>query len=163
MYKPRLRLSLVLGGLLLLPCYLLCSAAAPAALMDDSQAKAREEVLKLEQEWVTAESRHDEATLRRILDEKFVATFGTKPPYNKESFIKTQLAGEVDPTVSQTLTDHTVIVDGDTVVVVDTDTLRRTRNGEVRTLVGRATATYIHRNGQWVALAEHMAIVPEAK
>ena len=163
MYKRRLRLSLVMGGLFLIPPYLLRSTDAPAGPVDASQAKAREEVLKLEKEWVAAENTHDEATLRRILDEKFVATFGTKPPRDKEAFIKAELAGDVDPTVSQTLTDQTVIVDGDTVVVVDTDTLRGTRKGEMYTLVGRATATYIHRNGAWVALAEHMVIVPEAK
>ena|SRR5215472_6904154 len=117
--KRSARLSLALGGLFLLPPPLLRGADEPAKPVDGSQAKTRQEVLKLEQEWVTAENKHDEATLRRILDEKFVATFGTKPPRDKEAFIKAELAGDVDPTVSQTLTDQTVIVDHDTVVVVD--------------------------------------------
>ena len=69
MYRRRLRLSLVIGGLFLLPPYLLRSTDAPAGPVDASQAKAREEVLKLEKEWVAAENTHDEATLRRILDE----------------------------------------------------------------------------------------------
>jgi ketosteroid isomerase-like protein len=163
MYKRRLRFSVVIGGLFLLPSYLLRSTDAPAGAVDASEAKAREEVLKLEKEWVIAENKHDEAALRRILDEKFISTFGTKAPRDKEAFIKGVLAGDIDPTVSQTVTDQTVIVDGDTVVVVDTDTLRGTRKGEIYTMVGRATATYIHRNAAWVALAEHMVIVPEAK
>jgi hypothetical protein len=44
--------------------------------------------LKLESEWVTAELRHDEATLRHILDDKFFASFGSSKPYDKEAFIK---------------------------------------------------------------------------
>jgi hypothetical protein len=30
-------------------------------------------------------------------------------------------------------------------------------------LAYRYTVTYIHRNGQWVALAEHLVEVPQAK
>jgi hypothetical protein len=33
----------------------------------------KQQLLDLEQEWVTAENRHDASTLRRILQEKFVA------------------------------------------------------------------------------------------
>jgi len=164
MYKRSLRLSLALGALFLSFTYLLHGADAPAGPVDASQAKAKEELVKLESDWATAEDRHDEATLRRILDEKFVVTLGTKtPPYNKEGFIKAVLAGYVDPTKSQTLSDQTVIVDGDTGVVVATDTERGTKKGEAFTVVGRYTATYIRRNGQWVALAEHIVIVPPAK
>jgi ketosteroid isomerase-like protein len=164
MYKRSLPSSLALGALFLLFTNLLRGAEAPAKPVDAAQAKAKEELLKLESEWATAEDKHDEATLRRILDEKFVVTFGTKtPPYDKEAFIKGILAGDVDPTKSQTLSDQTVIVDGDTGVVVATDTERGTKKGEAFTAVARYTATYIRRNGQWVALAEHMVIVPPGK
>jgi ketosteroid isomerase-like protein len=64
---------------------------------------------------------------------------------------------------SQTLTDETVIVDGDTAVVVGTDTLRGTKSGAAHTAVARYTVTYIRRNGQWMALAEHLAELPQAK
>ena len=135
MYKRSLRLSLALGALFLSFTYLLHGADAPAGPVDASQAKAKEELVKLESDWATAEDRHDEATLRRILDEKFVVTLGTKtPPYNKEGFIKAVLAGDVDPTKSQTLSDQTVIVDGDTGVVVATDTERGTKKGEAFTV-----------------------------
>ena len=85
MCKRSLALSLFMGGVFLVPTDLLRGADAPATPVDASQAKAREEVLRLEREWATAEDKHDEATLRRILDEKFVVTFGSKkPPYDKE-------------------------------------------------------------------------------
>lgn len=124
---------------------------------------AKQQVLNLEKEWVEAEIRHDEATLRRILDDKFVASFGAGKPYEKEAFIKGIVSGDVDPTESQTLTDRTVIIDGDTTVVVGTDTERGTKKGVPFTEVARYTVTYIRRQGQWVALAEHMVEAPQAK
>lgn len=124
---------------------------------------AKQEVLDLEKKWVEAEIKHDEATLRRILDDKFVASFGAGKPYDKEAFIKGILSGDVDPTESQTLTDRTVIIDGDTAVVVGTDTERGTKRGAPFTAVARYTVTYIRRQGQWVALAEHLVEAPQAK
>jgi len=124
---------------------------------------AKEQVLDLGKEWVAAELKHDASTLRRILDDKFVASFGAEKPYDKEAFIKQIVSGDVDPTESQTLTDETVIIDRDTAVVVGTDTVRGTEKGEAYTAVYRYTVTYIRRHGQWVALAEHLVEVPHAK
>jgi len=124
---------------------------------------AKQQVLDLEKDWVTAEFKHDEAALRRILDDKFLVSFGPNKPYDKESFIKDELSGEVDPTESQTLADQHVIIDRDTAVVVGTDTLRGTKNGASYEMVARYTATYIYRNGRWVALAEHLVEVPRSK
>jgi hypothetical protein len=148
---------------------LTCSMAASSGTADPKSsqvsplADAKQQVLDLEQEWVIAEHNRDAAALRRILDEKFVVSFGTKKPYDKESFIKSIVSGDVDPTESQTLTDRTVIIDQDTAVVVGTDTEHGTRKGAACTAVARYTVTYIHRNGRWVALAEHLVEVPPAK
>jgi hypothetical protein len=120
-------------------------------------ADAEQQVLNLEREWVDAEIKQDAATLRRILDDKFLASFGPNRPYDKETFIKHITSGDVDPTGSQTLTDQNVAIDNDTAVVVGTDTVRGTESGAAYTV------TYIHRNGQWVALAEHLVEVPQAK
>lgn len=46
---------------------------------------ARQEVLDLEKKWVEAEIKHDETTLVRILDDKFVVSFGAAKPYDKEA------------------------------------------------------------------------------
>lgn len=112
--------------------------------------------MDLEKQWAAAEDKHDAATIRRILDDKFVATFGAQKPYDKEAFIKEEVAGDVDPTASQTL-DETVILDGDTAVVIGTDTERGTKNGVAYKAVDRYTVTYVRRQGQWLALAEHIA------
>ena len=126
-------------------------------------ADAKQQVLDLENEWVAAEHNHDAATLRRILDDKFLASFGAEKPLDKEAFIKEIVSEDVDPTESQTLTDRHVIIDQDTAVVVGIDTERGTRKGAAYTVVYRYTVTYIHRNGQWLALAEHLVEVPQSK
>ena len=117
----------------------------------------------LGKEWVAAEVKHDATTLRRILDDKFVASFNAEKLYDKEAFIKEILAGDVDPTESQTLTDETVVIDNDTAVVVGTDTVRGTDKGTAYTVVYRYTVTYVRRQGQWVALAEHLVEAPQSK
>jgi len=130
------------------------AAAGPAT-------DAKQQVLELEDKWVEAENKHDAATLERILDDKFLASSGVNKPRDKETFIKQITSGEVDPTLSQTLTDRTVIVDGDTAVVIGTDTVRGTANGSAYTAAYRYTVTYIHRKGRWVALAEHLVKAPK--
>src|SRR3974377_171406 len=158
MHKRSLPLSLASGGLCLLLMHPLPADAADQPV-DAARAQATQEVVKLERDWVTAEEKHDEAALRHILDEKFIATFGAKKPEDRESFIRGELKGNADPTASQTLTDQLVIVEGDTAIVTGTDTLRGTKQGEAYTLVARYTATYIRRNGRWLALAEHLVAV----
>lgn len=128
-----------------------------------SDADAKRQVLDLGKEWVAAEVKHDAATLRRILDDKFVASFGVKKPYDKEGIIKAIVSDDVDPTESQTLTDETVIIDNDTAVVVGMDTVRGTDKGTKYTVVYRYTVTYIRRHEQWLALAEHLVEVPQSK
>ncbi len=132
-------------------------------LQRSAPADEKQQVLDLEKEWVAAEVKHDATTLERILDDKFVASFGAKKPTDKKGFIQQIVSGDVDPAASQTLTDQTVIIDNDTAVVVGTDTARGIENGAPYTAVARYTVTYIRRHGQWVALAEHLVKVPEAK
>lgn len=114
-------------------------------------------LLKLEHEWVDAEARHDVVALRAILDDRFVATFGAGKLLDKNAFIEDITAGAIDPTESQELSDQTIIVAGDTAVVVETDTIRREKTGEFSTKVYRFTVTYIKRRGHWTALAEQGA------
>ena len=134
------------------------SSASAVAMNSETLplADAKQQVLDVEQLWVAAEHNHDATALRHILDDKFIATFGTGKPHDKEAFIKAIVSSDADPTESQTLTDRIVIIDDDTAVVVGTDTEHGTRKGAAYTEVGRYTATYIRRNQRWVALAEHL-------
>ena len=49
-------------------------------------------MLDLEREWAAAEVKPDATTLRRILDDKLVASINAKKPNDKEAFIKEMLA-----------------------------------------------------------------------
>jgi len=90
----------------------LSAATEPKNSKTVPSADAKQQVLDLGKEWVAAEVKHDAAALRRILDDKFVASFGVKKPYDKENSSR-QLSDDVDHTESQTLTDETVIIDND--------------------------------------------------
>lgn len=134
-------------------------AAQPSSAVSPPSGDARQQVLDFGREWAAAETKRDAAALDRILDDKFLASFGSDKPYDKAAFIKALTRAEVDPTESQTLTDESVIVDGDTAVVVGTDTLQGTKKGTAYTEVARYTATYVYRDGRWRALAEHLVLV----
>jgi len=149
----------------MLACCLVVStqAAPPGDPKGPSAAVAKQEVLDLGKEWVLAEQHHDLPTLRRILDDKFVFTFGAGKSYDRDGYLKLILGGDADPTESQTLTDQTVLVDGDTAVEVGTDAARWTEGGAAQAKVYRYTVTYIRRQGRWRALAEHTVEAPPPK
>ena len=63
-------------------------ADPPAAIATPALAIAQQ-VLDLGSSWADAEVRHDVATLRRILDDRFIATFGAGKLLDKEGFIIT--------------------------------------------------------------------------
>jgi hypothetical protein len=145
-----------------------CVAAfSPAANAQNSKtppsADAKRQVLDVSKVWVAAEIKHDANTLGHILDEKFVASFGAKKPYDREAFIKMIVTADLDPTESQTLADQTVVIDQDTAVEVGTDTVRGTEKGAAYSQVYRYAVTYIHRQGHWIALAEHLVEVPQGE
>jgi ketosteroid isomerase-like protein len=141
----------------------MAAACAVAMLSGAGSARAGEvpaaadelALLKLEREWVAAEARHDVAALERILDDRFVATFGAGKLLDKAAFIADVTAGAIDPARSQELSDQHIVVAGDTAIIVETDTIRSVTNGHPSESSYRFTVTYIRRAGRWFALAEH--------
>ena len=129
--------------------------ATLARAADSGADRARRELARLEREWVDAEANRDSAALDRILDDQFICTFLTGKPIGKSDFIKSET--RPGPKGTQDLSDETMIVSGDTAIVVNTDTLHGVRNGTPYSETARITATYIKRGGHWRALAEHMA------
>ncbi len=126
-------------------------------------AEAERQLRMLEQEWVTAEIKGDAGALRRILDDRFVATFDAGKPLNKEAFIKEITGDPTNVIQSQDVTDETHLVDRDTAVILGTDTVRGTADGKAYTAVFKFTTVYIKRRGRWVALAEHLVEAPPPK
>lgn len=150
----------------LLAALALAGCVAPAPAVADSSdpqtapaADTRHQLIDLETDWVAAEDKRDQAALRRILDDKFVATFGAGKTYDREAFIQV-FVGPIDASASHTVTYEAIIIDGDTAVTVATDTSRGTRDGAAYTAAYRYTVTYIRRHGRWLALAEHIVRVP---
>lgn len=153
-----------LGVGLTLACWGTAVMSQAKAVQPTPETEASQQVMDLEQVWADAENRHDAATLRTILDDKFVFTMGSDGKlYDKQDFIEGNVRGVPDPTRSQTLTDRTVIVIGDTAVSMGTDTERGTQMGKQFTEVARYTVTYVRRGDRWFAMAEHMDDLPQSK
>jgi len=136
------------------------SLIACAAQAQTSRSQAEQQVSRLLRDWVTAENEHDAAALERILDDQFISTYGAGKPTRKAAFIASLTKGKADPKQSQTLEDETIVVEGDTAILVGTDTFHRTDHAEPDGLALRYTITCVRKNGRWVALAEHIVKLP---
>jgi ketosteroid isomerase-like protein len=134
--------------------------AAQAQSARGSAADAKQQVSQMLRDWVTAENEHDAAALERLLDDQFISTYGAGKPTRKAAFIASLTKGKADPRQTQSLTDETIVVDGDTAILVGTDTFHRTDHAEPDGLALRYTITCVRKNGRWVALAEHIVKMP---
>ena len=139
---------------------LIFSSATLSLAEAQAPADAKQQVMNATEEWIAAENKHDAAALDRILDDNFISTFAANKPRSKADFIKGIVNGPVDPTQSQSLTDVSVVVEGDTAVTVGTDTFHSATKPP---LALRYTITYVRKQGRWVALGEHIVTIPDAK
>ena len=122
-------------------------SAAPA--LTDEQL-----VIATESDWVQAEVHRDAAVLERVLDDRFLVNSSTGKLSDKASVIADALAWKM---ISQTITDRTVLVDGDTAMVFGTANFRFAIEGkDDEVSAARYTTTYIKRDGRWRALALQM-------
>lgn len=112
-------------------------------------------VLAVEDEWIAAEVARDEATLRRVIDDRFVLNSNSGRVSDKDSLIRSVLDLNM---VGQTLSERSVLVDGDMAVVFGTTEFRfgTADGGETKSL-SRYTSVYVKRDGHWRAIALHMA------
>lgn len=122
---------------------------------------AGQQASQLLRDWVTAENAHDAAALERILDDQFISTYGAGKPTRKAAFIASLTKGKADPRQTQSIEDETIVVGGDTAILVGTDTFHRTDHAEPDGLALRYTITCVRKNGHWVALAEHIVKLPK--
>jgi ketosteroid isomerase-like protein len=127
------------------------------------QDDAEKEVMKVDQEWLEAEVARDGPALRRILDDNFIAVYGSGRVADKETFIRDVLGDGTDTVSSHDFGDYTFRIQGDTAMLVETGTIRGTRNGKPYVNVMRVSVTYIRRNGKWRALAEHFGRAVDAR
>jgi len=144
----------------ILVAVLAASFIACAAQAQTSRSPAEQEAVQMLRDWVTAENEHDAAALDRILDDQFISTYAAGKPRGKAAFIASLTKGKADPRQTQSIEDETIVVDGDTAILVGTNIFHRTDHAEPDGLALRYTITCVRRHGRWVALAEHIVKMP---
>lgn len=113
-----------------------------------------QQVIATESDWVQAEVHRDAAVLERVLDDRFLVNSSTGELSDKAAVIAEVLGWKM---ISQTITDRTVVVDGNTAIVFGTANFRFAVDGkDDEVSAGRYTTTYIKRDGRWRALALQM-------
>lgn len=129
------------------------AVAAPATAQNHSaEAQA---VLAVEDAYVAAELSRDELALRRIVDDQFALNRNDGTTVGKEAFVASILRLNM---VGQTISERTVLVQGDVAVVFATTELRFASDTAEPTVSRlRYTATYRNRGGEWRMLALHMS------
>ena len=120
-----------------------------------SNLSEEERVLAVEDEYVAAEISRDDATLHRILDDRFVFNANNGTTSGKAELIAGVLGWKM---TWQKITERTVLVDGNTAVICGTTELRFASDGgeDTKSLL-RYTSTYIKRQDEWRFIALHMA------
>lgn len=145
----RIQLCAALVVLVGLPSCRSQAEARPSTATSDEQ-----QVIAAETAWVDAEVRRDAAVLDRVLDDRFLLNSRKGAPRNKASVIADVLGWEL---VSESITDRTVLVDGDTAIVFGTAHFRFAVEGKDDEISAALyTTTYVKRDGQWRALALQM-------
>ncbi|MBL0290101.1 MAG: nuclear transport factor 2 family protein [Betaproteobacteria bacterium] len=111
-------------------------------------------VLAAEDEYVAAEVGRDEATLRRLVDDRFLFNTSRGTTTGKEELIQEVMKMNM---VGQTIRERSVLVEGGVALVFGTAELRFASAGQPEsTATLRYTATYVNRQGQWRLLALQM-------
>jgi len=112
-------------------------------------------VIAVEDEWIRAEIEHDEATLREVIDDRFVFNSNSGKTSGKEGLIQGVLASKMS---GQNISERSVLVDGDVAMIFGTaEFLYAVPDGEDATSLARYTSVYVKRDGQWRAIGLHMA------
>ena len=111
-------------------------------------------VLAAEDEYVAAEVKRDEATLRRLVDDRFVLNSNNGSTSGKEELIRSILGMTM---AGQTIRERTVLIEGDVAMIFGTADLRFLSAGGSETVTSlRYMSTYVNRDGQWRMLALQM-------
>jgi len=130
--------------------------ASYAQVMTTSVPQQTEEqrVLAAEDEYIAAEVTRDEATLRRLVDDRFAFNSSRGTITGKEDFVQSVLKMAM---VGQTIRERSVLIEGDIALVFGTAELRFADPGKEASVQDlRYTSTYVKRQGQWRMLALQM-------
>ena len=135
---------------------ILASFTSCAAHMTASSAVQHEEqfVLATEDEYVAAEVSRDEATLRKLIDDRFVFNSSRGTTSGKEQLVQSILKMRM---VGQSVRERSVLIEGNIAFVFGTADLRFAGPGKAESASSlRYTSTYVKRHGEWRMLALQM-------
>lgn len=120
-----------------------------------------QEVLRTERELREAHLRRDLAATARLVADEFVLTANAEIG-NKSTLMTYLRETPVDPTLTNTVEDTQVKINGDTAIVIGRRVERRRRadNNREGVAYARYARTYIKRQGIWKLLAEHLRTIP---
>ena len=111
-------------------------------------------VLAAEDEYIAAEVARDEATLRRLVDDRFAFNSSNGTITGKEDFIQRVLRLAM---IGQKIRERSVLIEGDIAFIFGTAELRFADPGKEESVQDlRYTSTYVKRKGQWRMLALQM-------
>jgi len=147
----------------LLVIALLIAAETPAfaqtpARMPEQNNSVEQAVLKVTQEWLAADERHDRAALNRIIADDFLGTGPVGTTVSKKDIIPQEGTAADAHGLSINGQDIKVRVFGDTAIVTGRG-VPKTREQEERGEL-RFTLVFVRRVDSWQMVAAHLSAVP---
>jgi ketosteroid isomerase-like protein len=122
---------------------------------------AERAVLAAEDAYVAAEVARDEVALHRLVDERFVLNGNDGGTRDKAHLIEGVMGMKM---TGQTLSDRTVMVEGNVGLIFGTAELRfATEGADDRKSTFRYTSIYVNRDGEWKFLGLQMTGLVERK
>ena len=119
-----------------------CAAVATESRHRSPQTE-EQRVLAVEDEYIAADLNRDEAALRRLVDDRFVVNSSNGSTSGKDALIRSVLGMNM---TGQTITERTVMIEGDLAIIFGTAELRLEAPGrDERISVLRYTSVYVRR------------------
>ena len=142
---------------------LLIAAATPALAQTANKAteqnnSVEQAVLKVTQEWLDADERHDRAALNRIIADDFLGTAPGGNTVSKTDIIPREGTAADAHGLNISAQDVKARVFGDTAIVTGRGvpkTPERSERGEIR-----FTVVFVKRAGAWQMVGAHLSSIP---
>jgi len=134
------------------------ASVSPGAAAAGPVSSGDQELIKAEQDWMTAVAKHDEAALRRIVADEFTLTsaFSTGELETKDGFLKNAIQGVSG--MSFEYHDTQVRTFGDTAVVKTRVKISYSFNGQDRSGDYMVTDVWVKRDGRWQVVTRHSSV-----
>ncbi len=145
----------------LLMIIVLIGAVIPIAVGQARNAKAEQELLKLQGEWLDAYQKHDAAALERIEADDFILTEADgKVTTKAEDVAGVRNAKPPQPDDSFDVEDVIIRLHGNTAVLIGRVILKYRNKGQMVVERYRYTDTYLKQRERWQVVASQLTRIP---